>query len=72
MATSTNGRKITRDDLESAFAEVIGETEATTERSMPNLIVVGAAALIGVIAIAYLFGRRRGRSRSAVVEVRRI
>ena len=28
MAVETNGRKITRDDLEAAFSQVIGEGEA--------------------------------------------
>jgi hypothetical protein len=72
MAIHTNGRKITRDDLESAFSDLVGETEATAERTMPNLIVLGAAAFIGIVTVAYLIGRRRGRAGSAVFEVRRV
>jgi len=34
--------------------------------------VVGAVAAVAVIGVAYWFGRRRGKKRSTVVEVRRI
>lgn len=72
MTVATNGRKITRDDLQAAFSQVLGEGEATAQASAPQaLIVVGAVAL-GVLAIAYLAGKRRGRHRSAVVEIRRV
>ncbi len=72
MAVGTNGRRITRDDLEAAFSEVIGEGEATAEAALPQVLVVAGAIALGVITLAYLAGRRRGRRRSAVLEVRRV
>lgn len=72
MATATGGRRITRDDLEAAFARVVGEGEATAQSAAPTGLVVAGAVALGVIALAYLAGRRRGRRRSAVVEVRRL
>jgi hypothetical protein len=67
-----NGRLITREDLQAAYAQVMGEGGATARAAAPRgLVVAGAAALL-VIAFAFLAGRRRGRSSSAVVEIRRL
>jgi hypothetical protein len=73
MARSgTNGRLITRDDLQAAYSQVMGEGEATARAAAPRgLAVVGAVGL-ALITVAFLAGRRRGRSRSAVVEIRRL
>ena len=68
----TNGRRITRDDLESAYSRVFGEGEATARGSAPQGIAVVVAVALGVITVAFLAGRRKGRSRSAVVEIRRL
>jgi hypothetical protein len=72
MAVGTNGRRITRDDLEAAFSQVVGEGEATAQAAVPQVLVVAGAVALGVIALAYLAGRRRGRGQSAVLEVRRV
>jgi hypothetical protein len=72
MAVSTNGRKISRDDLERAFSQIIGDGEESVQRTMPQLVATAAAVVLGMVALAYLAGRRRGRGRSAVVQVRRI
>jgi hypothetical protein len=68
----TNGRRITREDLQAAYSTVMGEGEATAKAVAPQgLAAIGAGAL-AVITLAFLIGRRRGRSRSAVVEIRRL
>jgi hypothetical protein len=72
MAVGTNGRRITRDDLEAAFSQVLGEGEATAKEAAPQGIVIAGAVALGVITLSYLAGKRRGRRRSAIVEVRRI
>ncbi|HEY1988566.1 MAG TPA: hypothetical protein VGG43_03815 [Acidimicrobiales bacterium] len=63
---------ITRDDIEARFRELNGEVATEVESARSKLLVAGAAAVVVVITIAFLAGRRRGRSRSTVVEVRRI
>lgn len=72
MAVGTNGRRITRDDLEAAFSQVVGEGEATVQAAVPQVLVVAGAIALGVITLTYLAGRRRGRRRSAILEVRRV
>ncbi|MDQ1359691.1 MAG: hypothetical protein QOJ44_68 [Acidimicrobiaceae bacterium] len=69
---STDGPPITRDDIEARFRELNGDVGSEVEAVRPQLLTVGAAIGVAVIAIAFLAGRRRGRKRSAVVEVRRI
>jgi hypothetical protein len=68
----TATKRITRDDLEAKLREVVGQVDDRVEDARPN-IVAGALVVLAVVAVlAYLFGRRRGRVRSAVVEIRRV
>ena len=64
--------RITRDSLEDALRDL----QAGMDRDTQPLLVraaYGAAAAAGVlIGLAYLLGRRAGRLRRTVVEVRRV
>lgn len=71
MAVSTNGR-VTRDDIEAKLKEIKGEVDSTTEQAKPVALAVGAVAVVAVIGLAFLVGKRRGKKRSTVVEVRRV
>jgi hypothetical protein len=67
-----DGRLITREDLKAVYSQVVGEGEATARAEAPRaLAVVGAVGLV-LVTLAFLAGRRRGRGRSAVVEIRRL
>lgn len=70
--TAIQANPITRNDLESKLRELQGEVDDTAESAKSTLIAVGAVVAVGVIAIAFLAGRRRGKKRTTVVEVRRI
>ena len=65
-------RAVTRSDIEAKLAEIRGAADsqvgAAQESSRPVLVAVGAV----VVAFAFLAGRRRGRKRSTIVEVRRL
>jgi signal transduction histidine kinase len=63
---------ITRDDLEAKFRELQGEVDDTVEQSMGIVVIAGVAAVLGLVAVAFVLGRRRGRKRTTVVEIRRI
>jgi hypothetical protein len=59
-------------DVEGKLRELGGSAQATvTEAARPAL---GAIVVAGVVAVAavYLLGRRRGRRRASVLEIRRI
>jgi hypothetical protein len=63
---------ITRDQIEAKFRELTGEVADEAESTRSQLVTVGLAVGVAVVAVVFLVGRRSGRRRSAVVEVRRI
>lgn len=71
-ATHARTAPINRGDLEAKLRELQGEVTDTKESATSMLITVGAVVAVGVIAVAFLAGRRRGKKRTTVVEVRRI
>jgi len=72
MAVTTNGHRITSDDLQAAYARVAGEGEASAKASAPSAAVIAGAVVLVVVTLAFLAGKRRGRSRSAIIELRRV
>jgi hypothetical protein len=72
MTASSAARPITRDDIERKLRQLEGGVNEQKEAVASTLIAVGAAVAVGVIAVAFLMGRRRGRKKTTVVEVRRI
>jgi hypothetical protein len=71
VSAQTNGR-ITRDDLEAKFRQLQGGVDEQKDSALATAITIGAVVAVGVIAVAFLMGRRGGRKRTTVVEVRRI
>ena len=65
-------RPIERRDIEAKLRELQGDVEETAHSATSTLITVGAVVAVGVIAVAFLMGRRKGRRRTTIVEVRRI
>jgi hypothetical protein len=65
-------RPITKADLEAKMRQLQGGVEEQKESALATAITVGAVVVVGVVAVAFWFGRRSGRKRSTVVEVRRI
>ncbi|MEO5841518.1 MAG: hypothetical protein ABIQ73_18640 [Acidimicrobiales bacterium] len=65
-------RKITRDDLEAKFRELKGgvdqRTKAAKDTAMPFAIAGGVILLL----LVYIIGKRVGKTKSTVVEIRRI
>jgi hypothetical protein len=68
----TNGRLITREDLQAAYSQVMGEGEATARAAAPRGVAVAGAIVLALVTVAFLTGRRRGRAKSAIVEIRRL
>lgn len=72
MSTVPGDRRITRSDIEAKLQEIRG----TAEDSAPDvpesaqrtgILAAGGALLV----VAFLLGRRRGRKKSTIVEIRR-
>ena len=64
--------QITRESLEDALRDLQADIDRDTQPLLVR-VAYGAAAAAGVlIGLAYLLGRRAGRLRRTVVEVRRV
>jgi hypothetical protein len=63
---------VTRADVEAKLEQIRQATERTAEEVVPAGRGAAIAGGVAVVLLAYLFGRRRGRRKSTVVEVRRI
>ncbi len=71
MTVSPEGT-ITRDQIEAKFRELTGGVTEEVEEAKSQALTVGLAVVVVAVAVVFLIGRRSGRRRSAVVEVRRI
>ena len=71
-ATLRPNRPVTRADIEAKLQEIRGEVDTTTDEAKSYAITAGIVAVVVLIGGAYLLGRRRGRKRSTVVEIRRV
>ena len=68
----TTSEKITPADLEAKMRELQGEVEETTETAKSYVLAGVAVAAVVVFVVAFTMGKRRGRRKSTVVEIRRI
>ncbi len=64
--------RITRDDIEAKLRELQGGVDEAADRAVSYALVAGAAVLAGVVVVAFLLGRRKGRRKETYVEVRRL
>ena len=63
---------ITRDDLEAKFRELEGEARDQVASARTTLIAAGGIAAFIVLLLVFLLGRRAGKQRSTIVEIRRV
>ena len=64
--------KITRDDIESKLRELQGEVDTNLESARTVGLAAGIGVAILLVLVAYMLGRRRGKKRLTVLEIRRI
>jgi hypothetical protein len=68
---TTGTQPITRDDIKAKLIEIQGEATSSVEEAKPTIIGIAAAVGVVVLVGVYLLGRRGGRRRSTVIELRR-
>jgi len=68
----SDGVRISRSDIESKLREIRGEVDAVGESSKTLALAAGAAVAVAVVSLAYLMGKRKGKRKTTVVEVRRV
>jgi hypothetical protein len=63
--------RITRDQIEAKFRELTGDVGGEVDAARPQILTVGLAVGVTLLAVVFLLGRRAGKRKSTVVEVRR-
>ena len=69
---SAESERITRDSLVDALRDLQADIDRDTQPLLVKVAYGAAAAASVLIGLAYLLGRRAGRLRRTVVEVRRV
>jgi len=64
--------RITRSDIEAKLRDMRGEVDKTAEAAKAPLTAIAGAAAVAVVLLSFLLGKRRGRRKSTVVEIRRV
>lgn len=64
--------RITRADFEAKFRELAADVDETANAARSYALSAAAAGGLLLFGVAFVLGRRRGRRRSTVVEIRRI
>jgi LPXTG-motif cell wall-anchored protein len=70
--TAVTNHRVTKADIEAKLREIRGEVDQTAEKATTLLITAGTAAAVLLLGVAYLLGRRKGKKKTTVVEIRRI
>ena len=65
-------KRITRADIKAKLDEMRGEVEQTAEAAKTPILAIAGGVAAAVVVVAFLLGKRRGRRKSTVVEIRRV
>jgi len=63
---------VTRDELESTLSSFQSGLRGQIEDRRQTIVVAGVAISVGLAVVAYLLGRRSGRRKSAIIDIRRL
>ncbi|MDQ4097526.1 MAG: hypothetical protein M3144_06630 [Actinomycetota bacterium] len=63
--------RVTRQDIEAKLRQLRGDVDTAGEAAKGIGTIAAGVAVVVVIAIAYFVGKKRGKRKSTVVEVRR-
>ena len=72
MASTKNQSHISRDDIESKLRALQGDVEGKVDGRRSTLLAIAGGAGVVLVVAFYLMGRRSGKRRSTVVEIRRV
>lgn len=69
---TATAEKVTRDDLERQFAGLQSGIKGTVESKKNTIITVLSVSAVVLMIIVFLMGRRSGKRKTTVVEIRRV
>ena len=65
-------RKVTRDDIQMKLQELRGEVDDRVEEVKVPAIGAVIAGVFLAVCLAYFMGKRKGKKRQTILEIRRI
>ena len=71
-STSSGDKKITRDDLEAKFRSIQEDVQTRVESRKQSILASGAVGLLILVLIFFFLGKRSGKKKSTIVEIRRL
>lgn len=72
MATATTTTKVTRDDLERRLRALQDNLQGQVEDRKSRIVQAGAGIGIVLLVFFFLLGRRSGKKKTTLVEIRRL
>ena len=72
MKSSSTESKITRDDLERKLRAFQGDVKGKVDDQKSNLMAAGAGLGTLLLIVFFLLGRRSGKKKTTLVEIRRV
>jgi hypothetical protein len=67
-----HGKTVTRDDIEAKLREIRGDVETVGASAKQYAAIAGAVVVVAVVALAFSLGKRKGKKKRTIVEVRRV
>jgi len=64
--------KITRADIEAKFRQIQGDVETGVESGRDIGRVAAVVGVVLVVGVVYFLGRRHGRKKRTIVEIKRV
>lgn len=64
--------RVTRDDIEAQLRAIQGDVHDEVDARRRTFVSAAGAVAVVVVVVIFLLGRRNGRKKSTIVEIRRV
>jgi hypothetical protein len=71
-STTQESRPITKNDIRAKFAELQGSAGEQVDQAQSAIALAAVATVGALIVAAFVLGRRRGRKKQTIVEIKRV
>jgi uncharacterized membrane protein YvbJ len=71
-AASSAAKKVTRDDIERELRALQGDVRDKVDEKRNTMLIAAGVVGVIVVMVVFLLGRRSGRHKNTVVEIRRV
>jgi hypothetical protein len=72
MASTDSSSRVSRQDIENKLRALQGDVQGKVDDRRTTLVAVAGGVGVALVVIFFLLGRRSGKRRSTIVEIRRV